>query len=337
MPDPLPLPAPFTLGVPGFPQAWTRARANGQPRLPDLERMVRRGLVSRRVVPSGSSLRQAMLLSSLHLDYDAAHASAPLEWLGLGGEPRAGSWVKAGLVHIEMGSHDARVHPLDDLGLDAARLGSALVSGLQFPGLSVLASPDPARFAGVFVHSEAPLEVACPWPAPGEPVDLRDVLPQGREGPILRRLFTEAQMVLHDHPANVARERRKQRVANAVWLGGVGEYHGIVGTALPAIVSGDPLAQGLCRLHGAEARPLPESFTRLASTLPTVVDLPVPSGDPADALAQLERNWFAPLAAAVASGRVAEAVLHLGDLAVRIDRRNLRRFWRRGPALGDLF
>ena len=53
----------------------------------------------------------------------------------------------------------------------------------------------------------------------------RDVyghLPDGADGPFVRRVLTELQMVMHDHPVNRARERAGRLAANSLWLWGGG-------------------------------------------------------------------------------------------------------------------
>lgn len=265
------------------------------------------------------------------------HGIALLEWLGLGGDAVEGGWVQAAFVHLEIGSHDTRVHPVAELdAAEAGQLAAALVAGLEFPGFDILPSPDPARFAGVFVHSAQPIDALCPLPAPGDPVDLRDVLPQGPAGPALRRLFTEAQMLLHDHPVNQARERRKQRLVNAVWLGGVAEFHGILAPSLPSVAAGEAFLQGVCRLHGTHALAVPRAFEPMAVQSPVLIDLGTAANDPR-LVERWERDWFAPLVSAVGSGRMAAAVVQLGDVGITIDRSRLRRFWRRKPALAEVF
>jgi hypothetical protein len=330
-------PASFTLVVTGFVPAWRRASALPPFELPTLTRMVRRGVASRSEVSSpGWKAGQLRLLALLGLDAEARHGGAALEWLGLGGEPRLGGWLRAEFVHLEVGSHDARLHVLTGLDAeDAAELASALVAGLQYPGLSVLPSSDPRACPGVFLHSDGGIHAACQVPAFDDLVELRDVLPQGKDGPTLRRLFTEAQMLLHEHPVNVARERRKLRAANAIWLTGASEYAGVLPVPLPAVASGGPYLNGLCRLHGGRVLAVPASAT--AADLPALVELPaLGDADPAPELDRLERDWFAPLADALGAGRIGAVVIQLDDLEVRIDRAALRRFWRRGPTLKEL-
>jgi len=308
--------------------------------LPALTRLVRRGRASRiDVAQPGWRPHHLRLLSLLGLDADRLHGGAPVEWLGLGGEPRRGGWLQAAFVHLEIGSHNARLHAVTGLGVqEALQLATVLAAGLQFPGFSVLPSPDLQQFPGVFLHSDGPIDAVCPVPGSDDLVELRDVLPQGKDGPVLRRLLTEAQMLLHDHPVNAGRERRNLRAVNAVWLTGVGEFDAMLASSLPGVASDGAYLKGLCRLHGGATLPVSASAEALLSAArPALVELPAfEDPDPSARLHQLEHDWFAPLANAIGAGRIVAAELHLDEVRVQIDRPALRRFWRRGPTLADV-
>lgn len=323
--------------VPGFVPAWRRATALQPVVLPSLERLVRRGALSRvESVEPGWNEQHLRLLTLLGLRAEAGHGAAILEWLGLGGEPLQGGWLRAEFVHLEVGSHNARLHALADLdAVAAAQLAATLQAGLQFPGIAVLPSPDPQACAGVFLHAGQPFDALCHAARFDDLLELRDVLPQGHDGPRLRRLLTEAQMLLHDHPVNTERERRKRLVANAVWLGGAGEFTGVRSGPLPGIASDSPYLKGLCRLYGGEARPVPASAAAVESASRLVELEAVNHSDQAMPLSRLERDWFAPLVDGIGAGRFPDVVVQLDEYRVRVDRAALRRFWRRGPTLQE--
>ncbi len=144
-------------------------------------------------------------------------------------------------------------------------------------------------------------------------------------------------MLLHDHPVNADRERRKLRTVNAVWLSGPGAFAGILASSLPDMAGGGAYLKGLCRLHGGAALSVPTAAESALPGLPGVVELPtLDESDPVAALDGLEQDWVAPLERAIRAGRVPGIVLQLDDLAVRVDRSALRRFWRRAPGFGEL-
>jgi hypothetical protein len=163
-------------------------------------------------------------------------------------------------------------------------------------------------------------------------------LPQGRNGAELRRLLTEAQMLLHDHPVNAQRERSGLRTVNAIWLSGLGDFESLQPLVLPRIWSGEPFVRGLCRLHEEPCLPLPRTALELVKGGQSgAVVLPIgETADPAADLQALETDWFAPLAAMVYAGQLSGVELHLDHWQIRVDRPGLRRFWRRGRPLSGL-
>ncbi len=277
------------------------------------------------------------LLALLDLQPDRLHASAPLEWLGREGEPGQGSWLGSEFVHLEMGSRSARLHRIEALDSStAAALVSLLAGHLQGSGVTARVSAvSPTRF---FLHSDRTLEAICKEPDFEMDVDIQQLLPQGKNGAELRRLLTEVQMLLHDHPVNAQRERSGLRTVNAIWLSGLGDFESLQPLALPRVWSDEPFVRGLCRLHEARCLPLPRTALELLSSVESgVAVVPVnETADPAADLHALEKDWFAPLAAAVSARQLSGVELHLDRWRISIDRPALRRFWQRGRPLSGL-
>lgn len=323
-------PTSLRMIVPGFATAWEQARATGLPRLAALERFAGRGTTAR-VTLTDPRVHdwQLATLRALGLGVDSAHASGVLEWLGHGGEQLAGSWLRADFVHVEVGTHAARVHAVEPLGEDAGKLQAALSDHFAESGFSLKVAPGEAVANHFFLNAPDVLEVDCFVPAFDE-TDVRERLPQGRDGARLRRLFTEAQMLLHDHPVNAVRERRRQRSVNAVWFSGAGVFDAIHPVALPVLFGDDPWVRGLARLHAAAIHsPGADAEGLLRASGPGVAIVPVAGADPVRALQDFEMHWIAPLALALKSGRLAALHLSLDNLDIRIDPAALRRFWRR--------
>ena len=89
-------------------------------------------------------------------------------------------------------------------------------------------------------------------------LNLRDLMPAGRDGARVRSLVNEIQMLLHEHPVNAARLARRQPVINSVWLWGIGSLEKVFPARLPPLYTDDAWLAGLWRLHGAAARSLDE-------------------------------------------------------------------------------
>lgn len=331
------------LVVPDFAAMWADARTAATPiDLPGLERAVRRGIVER-AVPADPlwSPWQRDVLNGLNILADASHAVAPLEWLGSGGEPRRGTWLRGEFVHVAVGTHAARLHPVHLEREVAAQLRASLTRHFAATGWNLLAPADVRCIPGerFYLHTDRELESACPLPA-FNGTDVREQLPQGRDGPELRRLFTEAQMLLHEHPVNGVRERTRLQPANAIWLSGCGAMRvsgttqaSIEATSIDTLWSDEPWVRGLAQLHGLQCLPLPEN----AADWLAVTDrgTAILSTDSGIALDVLEIRWFAPLIAAVAARRIGRLELALGSLEIHVDAAGLRRFWRRGRSLRE--
>jgi hypothetical protein len=162
-------------------------------------------------------------------------------------------------------------------------------------------------------------------------------------------LVNEIQMVLHEHGVNEAREARGAASINAVWLWGGGRLQRPATRPFARVRSAAPLAAGLALASGGAVLPVPEDAARwLRAAAHEGVELivlerlraPADYGDAAvwtERLAALERDWFAPLLAALRAGRVGMVTLHAigagGALDVETTRQDLRYFWRRARPL----
>jgi hypothetical protein len=133
----------------------------------------------------------------------------------------------------------------------------------------------------------------------------------------LRQWLNEAQMVLHGHPVNAARDDSGRMPINSLWLWGGGRLPQQLPRPFDSLWSALPLAVGLGRAAGIPTRAVPpDAATFLASVgrsapgsrhLVLLEDLLGPvqyeNGDGyRSALQKLENDWFAPLRQALISG-----------------------------------
>jgi hypothetical protein len=160
------------------------------------------------------------------------------------------------------------------------------------------------------------------------------------------------QMLLHGHPLNRRREQAGQLPINGLWLWGGGAVPAPAACGYATLYGDNPLARGLAVAGGVPWRARPaNAATLLADAAPdgeqliVIEDLlhPVQYENAADyrnALSALEHDWFAPLRAALADGRVEElridAPTAYGVLSWHCRRSDRLKFWRRTPTLGDL-
>ena len=172
----------------------------------------------------------------------------------------------------------------------------------------------------------------------------------------LRKLHTEAQMLLHAHPVNTAREAAGRMPINSLWFWGAGR--------LPArsddddtccfdgVWSLNPLAIGLARAAGVPKHPVPvDASTFLEHAAPdsehlvVIEDLLAPvqyeNGDGyRTALADLEQRWFVPLRSALRAGKIGalriEAPTAYAVLSWQSRRVDQWKFWRQPSTLAAL-
>jgi hypothetical protein len=163
------------------------------------------------------------------------------------------------------------------------------------------------------------------------------------------QLLNEAQMVLHSHPVNDAREARGEPTVNSLWFWGAGRVPRVDSKRWHSVSADEPLALGLARAAAMRYRTLPASADAWLDGVPedgrqliVLDELRVPlvlseAGEYQDRIARLERDWFAPLLAALRAGRIGMVTIHVPDaaecLAYETIRGDLRRFWRRPKRL----
>jgi hypothetical protein len=154
---------------------------------------------------------------------------------------------------------------------------------LEGPPAESITSQDPARFLGRAV---------------------REGVPQGVGAAALRRLMSEIEMWLHEHPLNLRRMAAGALPINGLWLWGGGSAASPRVRQLPPLFGEDLAAEALWQLAGQSIQPLPASWAALPDTRErgAVLIVPVPSGAGPDGLLGLEQQWIAPLLAHALQG-----------------------------------
>lgn len=293
------------------------------PRLAAMERLLARG---RRADGPADFRRWALQRSGL-----AAPARLPLASVIAG---RPGSWALATPVNLVAGLERVHLHPaglprVADGELQAvaatfnAELGAdGTVLEPVAPSLALLSLP-------------RPLEADTHDPAPLAGREAGDWLPAGPDGGWLRRLMTEAQMLLHAHPVNARRSAQGEMPINALWLWGVGgDALPAPSRALPTLGSADPFLRSCWTAQGARVEAAPATaagWLGQADRGPSLVTLELSAlaTSAAEALAAADMRWFAPLERALAAGDIDALELHICGRCVSCSRRDRLRFWRR--------
>jgi hypothetical protein len=317
------------------PQLLSGAIADVSQRQPGnslLARIAGRGERTRRWVatsPEDARLDpwQRGLLASLALE-ESSHPSAPLSALGLGLNQEPAHWLHADAIHLAAGLNEVTLVPLHrDFALTAqecAALTPALRDHLAANGLQLhrTSSNDwliesPSDWNAQTVSAQFALNHE--W---------QEALPQGSSAGDLRRLMTELQMVLHEHPVNRQRNARGMPSANALWLWGNGRV-GERAEIQPTACSGQrDYLRGICRLHEwmcSQDTAAQALIAKCAEAQHVVGIVEV------DTLSELESQWLTPLVAALKRGSFDRLRLILDEWELGIDRWRLNAFWR-----GDL-
>ena len=246
------------------------------------------------------------------------------------GDAQGSSWLRADPVSLRADMTTGRLMAHGDLGLDADAVES-LLSPLRplfgdegFPISAGRRTPDATSRWYLQLPAETELpEFVDPLDALG--ADLGDCLPEGAAGRRWRRLFSEAQIVLHNHPFNVQRRDAGLPPVNGLWFWGGGRLPDHLSFAHANVVSHDESLR-LLLAFGREATPAIEDFEQAI-------------GRP------LEGDWLVDLRRRRDAATVVEAALpaiqrHLADGQVQFDfadgrcvhwrRAHRWRFWRRG-------
>lgn len=289
--------------------------------------------------------RQCGLANRLHPNGSPAAAPAAMHAFGL--TPDAGIWFMLHPVHL----HIARDH------LVLTNQRQLALSDRESRALFDSAKPlfDEAGKALLygdahtwFVRADAwnDLQTATPDAASGHNIDIW--MPKGNGERDWRKLQNDVQMHWHAHRVNAERELRDLKPVNALWLwGGAPTTIGAAsvrykeGFNLPDWMHA-PAALALRPAHGNTAAEIitlqPEHGLLMIDTLIE----PALGGDWSMWLARfhaLETDWFAPLAAALKTGKIARLSLiatHHTDLSeMTVGKHSLRKFWIK-PSLAKL-
>jgi hypothetical protein len=169
------------------------------------------------------------------------------------------AWLRADPAHLRADLGAGRLLACGDLGLsvqetdELLRALKPLFGDEGFP----ISAGTPARW-----YLMLPRDAQLPAFAPPDDVlgdDIFAHLPQGDAGRRWRRLLSEAQVLLHNHPVNARRVERGQPAVNSLWFWGAGTLpDSVAARGASAVVSDEPVLCALAeraglRRHGTAA------------------------------------------------------------------------------------
>lgn len=267
--------------------------------------------------------------------------AAALRLVGQGDDPEDAEWICADPVHLSLSAQGASIGDPCELALTAA----------EDAALRETLAPLLSRFGVLSAAAPGCWHLRLTAPAPAFPAQLHPgtaqaLLPAGEAARTWRQLINEAQMALHAHPVNQARQSAGQSVVNSLVFWGAGCLPRQAHAAFEYLLSDDVVHRGLAHLAGIKAGALPAAFAPAPGHSLAVLDLLAAPTRLHDALAwrealeTLERNWVAPALNALTHGRLRNLCLlafgERGLLELRATANSRWRFWCRPRPLTDL-
>lgn len=229
---------------------------------------------------------------------------APLTLQADGIEPGTAYWLRADPACFRILRDRvvlAATGPADLTREESDALAAAIVD--HFGDALPLFAPHPQRW---YLRHAAPPELVTHPPslALGRAIDR--LLPEGAAARTLRVASNELQMLLHAHPVNRTREAQGRLPVNALWLWGGGRRPDPPDDP-PAVYACSETARALaahCRTscRAAPARLPSGRLDERGIVLLDALAGPACASDACawrEALLELEKNWFAPLAGAL--------------------------------------
>lgn len=169
-------------------------------------------------------------------------------------DAQAGHQVCVQPVHLDASHDNARLLPAQCLSLTSEESNELIAT------LNELWNPDNIN---VTAHTAIDWQLTgqnaqgldCLPPSMLAYLSVADALPRATEAAQWRQLFTEAQMLLHEHPVNIKRQQRGLRSVNSIWCYGGAAFLKPSSDPQTALYANDPFAQGLAKRLNVECVP----------------------------------------------------------------------------------
>ena len=270
-----------------------------------------------------------------------APPAAPLRVLGHGGIATQDRWLCLDPINLAFVERSIRVGNPGALQLTEAEAQSLCnVLAPTFAALGELLATTPDQWHLRMHHTAPPLpDFAALTDCIGGRAD--QALPADA---FWRQLLNDTQVMLHDHPVNLAREASGQVRVNSLWPWGGGTLPAQAKTSHDVVFGEGAVIQGLAKLCGVATMPTPNTWQPNSDGNPLVIlsplERPRHQGDGLrwrEALAELDVNWFAPLLSALRHGELRHLKLIApetnGGRTLNVSRASLLKFWRRQMTL----
>lgn len=304
-------------------------------RLPALDALLAHG--NSLTEPEGDM--ESWLCRAFDVERQADWPVAPFSLLADGGVPGSDYWLRVDPVSVQLMRNRLVLFAGDDIAPgaeEAAELCAALTRHFSAENLH-FSAPHPRRW--YLRLPVAPKLYTHPL-AQVSGHDIRHFMPGGADSAGFHQLLNEAQMLLHAHPLNQARETAGLPPINSIWPWGGGMLPDAVTRPYARVFADDASARGLALKSGAMCHALPPGADAClqAGSGDQLVVLDMLRNTAQHArqahLARLEADWFAPLKLALRRG----AIRRLSLIAPGASSISLRRLDLLAPAgIGKLW
>jgi hypothetical protein len=312
------------------------AESEHDERVPSLARIASLGRVSRFAYEPARRrgalhLWQAALLEALGLSGQAdAFPSAAVSHIGEKGQivSVGECWAHLACVQFAAGMNDIAASVLTNDAVLSEQESVEIAATLEPHLRECSYELHRRRTSEWLVRCSRQLEVITAPPEIAFASSLQESLPSGEDAAELRRLMTEMQMLLHEHPVNVRRARNGLPLANATWLWSVASARRpATNVTLPTGFGDVPYLKGLYLLHSQTVQSEAVDVAMLQNAARSSQhSIAVVSSQN---LEILEAVWLKPLLGMLKAGAYAKLTLYFERWRFDLQRRDLLRFWRR--------
>ena len=273
-----------------------------------------------------------------------SYAFAAIALLGeQDGDPGVDHWLRADPVHLSVNRD--RVVLLDGSRLEitpaeAAALCRTMQEQFASDGL-IFHAPHPERW---YITSDHRIAIHAYPPSAVRGHNVANYWFDGADRARWQGRLSEMQMLLHAHPVNQAREESGKLPINGVWFWGAGARPERVRHIYSHIVAHDVLLAGLASLTRARYIDIDDfHWSSLPNATPSQILVALDHLDKfaaygewdawREALAALDRAWFAPALSALKNGTSSAVTIYALDknrgAKFTTTRYDLFKFWRR--------
>jgi len=164
-------------------------------------------------------------------------------------------WLRADPSNLRAEMANVRLMACGDLDVtpdEAQALVAALAPVFGDEGFE-LSAPVPNRwYLRAFAFNAVPDFPVMPGPDQSLGRDIFELWPEDAIGKRWRRLFSEAQIVLNQHPVNRTRVQAHKPAINGLWFHGAGRHPTQVVSGLAGALTDDPVLLALARASGVQ-------------------------------------------------------------------------------------